>query len=134
MAQGLAREPPSHSLVIENNAWRPAVRGYLASVSYCDFVIGQMVQQLEASGLADNTVIVLWGDNGFRLGEKLHWSKFVLWEDGDPCSARHRAARRESATLLRSGFFDRSTSSRPSSKWLRCTMHPSSTASAWCRS
>ncbi len=31
--------------------------------------------------MAENTVIALWGDNGFHLGEKLHWRKFVLWEE-----------------------------------------------------
>ena len=38
-------------------------------------------RRFDASGSADNTAIVLWGDNGFHLGEKLHWRKFVLWEE-----------------------------------------------------
>jgi arylsulfatase A-like enzyme len=44
-------------------------------------MIGNIVQALDASPARDNTTIVLWGDNGFHLGEKLHWRKFVLWEE-----------------------------------------------------
>lgn len=58
-----------------------AVQGYLASISYCDWIVGQVIEALNRSGLRDSTIIVLWGDNGFHLGEKLHWRKFVLWEE-----------------------------------------------------
>ena len=80
IAQKWAVTPPDHELVESHGEWRPAVRGYLAAISYCDWVIGRIVDVLDRSGLADNTVIVLWGDNGFHLGEKLHWRKFTLWE------------------------------------------------------
>ena len=44
-------------------------------------MIGELVAALDRAGLAESTTIVLWGDNGFHLGEKLHWRKFVLWEE-----------------------------------------------------
>lgn len=76
-----ALSPKDHELVTSNGQWRAAVQGYLASISYCDWIIGRIVEALDRSGLADNTLIVLWGDNGFHLGEKLHWRKFALWEE-----------------------------------------------------
>ena len=44
-------------------------------------MVARILSSLERAGLADDTIIVLWGDNGFHLGEKLHWRKFVLWEE-----------------------------------------------------
>jgi arylsulfatase A-like enzyme len=76
-----ALSPRDHELVTSRGQWRNAVQGYLASINYCDHVVGEIVAALDASGSADNTAIVLWGDNGFHLGEKLHWRKFVLWEE-----------------------------------------------------
>jgi arylsulfatase A-like enzyme len=52
-------------------------RGYRASVSYVDAQIGRVLDQLEASGLAENTIVLLWGDHGFLLGEHGQWSKHV---------------------------------------------------------
>jgi len=43
------------------------------------------LQTLEESPHADNTIIVLWGDHGWHLGEKLHWRKFALWEEATHC-------------------------------------------------
>lgn len=76
-----ALTPPDHELITSRNAWRPAVQGYLASISYCDHVVGELLQALRDSEFSDNTIVVLWGDNGFHLGEKLHWRKFALWEE-----------------------------------------------------
>ena len=45
-----------------------------------DDLIGQMVSALEKSKYADNTIIVLWSDHGFQLGEKERWAKYSLWE------------------------------------------------------
>jgi arylsulfatase A-like enzyme len=45
-----------------------------------DDLIGQIVGALEKSKYADNTIIVLWSDHGFQLGEKERWEKFSLWE------------------------------------------------------
>jgi iduronate 2-sulfatase len=54
---------------------REALHAYYASVSYVDAQIGRVVQTLEALGLAENTIIVLWGDHGWNLGEHDFWGK-----------------------------------------------------------
>ena len=41
----------------------------------------RFVDALDRSGRADNTIIVLWGDHGWHLGEKLRWRKQTLWEE-----------------------------------------------------
>ncbi|WP_245415205.1 sulfatase [Hoeflea marina] len=76
-----ATNPPDHETVLLHGQWRHAVQGYLAAISYCDSQIGLILDALDASPYRDDTMIVLWGDNGFHLGEKLHWRKFVLWEE-----------------------------------------------------
>jgi arylsulfatase A-like enzyme len=44
-------------------------------------MIGRVVKALEESDYADNTIVILWGDHGWHLGEKQHWRKFALWEE-----------------------------------------------------
>ena len=60
--------------------WREAVAAYLACINYTDTNIGRVLDALDASPHRDNTIIVLWGDHGWHLGEKDHWQKFTLWE------------------------------------------------------
>ena len=60
---------------------RELIRGYYATVSYTDAQVGRVVAELDRLGLRDNTIIVLWGDHGWHLGEKEHWRKFALWEE-----------------------------------------------------
>lgn len=81
IARKWALSPPDHETVLKHGQWRHAVQGYMAAISYCDSLIGGMLEALSRSPAADNTIVVLWGDNGFHLGEKLHWRKFVLWEE-----------------------------------------------------
>ncbi|MEM6691665.1 MAG: sulfatase [Planctomycetota bacterium] len=57
-----------------------ALQAYLASVSFSDAIVGKIIEALDESGRADNTIIVLWSDHGFHLGEKDCWGKFTLWE------------------------------------------------------
>jgi arylsulfatase A-like enzyme len=64
----------------ESNQWRPLVRAYLASISYVDSQVGRVLDALEASGQAGNTVVVLWSDHGWHLGEKGITGKNTLWE------------------------------------------------------
>jgi arylsulfatase A-like enzyme len=66
--------------VRENNQWRNLVRSYLACSSFVDAQVGRIVDALDAAGLADNTVIVLWSDHGYHLGEKAITGKNTLWE------------------------------------------------------
>ena len=62
------------------NQWKPAIQAYLACTSMVDDLIGEIVEALEKSKYADNTIIVLWSDHGFQLGEKGRWGKYSLWE------------------------------------------------------
>jgi arylsulfatase A-like enzyme len=64
----------------EAGQWKPAIRAYLAASAMTDELIGQIVGALEKSKYANNTIIVLWSDHGFQLGEKERWEKFSLWE------------------------------------------------------
>jgi arylsulfatase A-like enzyme len=59
-----------------------ATAAYLASVNFADAMIGRILDALEESEYADNTIVVLCSDHGWHLGEKEHWRKFTLWEKG----------------------------------------------------
>ncbi len=63
------------------NRWREAVGAYLAAISFADAQLGRVIEALDASGLADETIVVLWSDHGWHLGEKNHWHKMTLWEE-----------------------------------------------------
>ena len=64
-------------------AAREMIRGYLASTAWMDFNAGRVLDALDEVGLADNTIVVFWGDHGYQLGEKGKWSKAgSLWEQG----------------------------------------------------
>jgi choline-sulfatase len=65
----------------EAGEWEEAVRCYLASISFADAQVGRILKALEESPYANNTIIVLWSDHGWHLGEKNHWMKSTLWEE-----------------------------------------------------
>lgn len=71
---------PRLSWLRKTDQWRPLVRAYLASTSFMDSQVGRVLDSLEATGQADNTVVVLWGDHGWHLGEKGITGKNSLWE------------------------------------------------------
>ena len=73
--------PSTHEKIVEANEYKKALQGYLASTSYADAQIGRVLAALEASPYRDNTLVVLWSDHGFHLGEKSHWAKSTLWEE-----------------------------------------------------
>ena len=70
----------SHATVVKHKQWRAAVEAYLACVTYVDHEIGRLLDALDNSPFGDNTVIVLWSDHGWHLGEKQHWGKWTGWE------------------------------------------------------
>jgi arylsulfatase A-like enzyme len=57
------------------------VQAYLATIAYCDHEVGRLIDAWEKSPEKDNTIICLWSDHGWSLGEKEHWRKFALWEE-----------------------------------------------------
>lgn len=61
--------------------WKHAVQAYLASISAADAQLGRVLDALDASAYAKNTIVVLWSDHGWHLGEKSHWHKTTLWEE-----------------------------------------------------
>jgi arylsulfatase A-like enzyme len=76
------KEPePRLKWMEEHNEIRNFVRAYLASISFVDAQIGRLLDALEASPCADNTIIVLWSDNGYHLGEKGITGKNSLWDE-----------------------------------------------------
>ncbi|MDP3069513.1 MAG: sulfatase [Opitutaceae bacterium] len=68
-----------HKWVVENQQWEKFMQGYLASISYVDHQLGRLLDALDASPLKTNTIVVLWSDHGFHIGEKENWEKFALW-------------------------------------------------------
>ena len=80
LARSWASNLNDHQDILQHNQWRPAVQGYLASISYVDSQLGRVLDALERGPNASNTIVVLWSDHGFHLGEKLHWRKWTLWE------------------------------------------------------
>jgi iduronate 2-sulfatase len=68
-------------LEISPTYWQELVRAYLACTTFVDDQIGRVLDALDDSQYADNTIIVLWSDHGQHLGEKRHWRKQALWEE-----------------------------------------------------
>lgn len=55
--------------------------GYMASISYIDTQIGKLLAELKTLGLDENTIIVIWGDHGWHLGDQRIWGKHTLFEN-----------------------------------------------------
>jgi arylsulfatase A-like enzyme len=68
-----------HKSVAQYGEWEHATSSYLASISFVDELIGNIMQALKDSDYADNTLIVMWSDHGWHLGEKEHWGKATGW-------------------------------------------------------
>jgi len=79
-ARGLTANPVDHAKLRDGKFWRPLVRAYMASISFTDWNLGRVLDALDAGPNADNTIVVIWSDHGFHLGEKEHWAKYALWE------------------------------------------------------
>lgn len=77
----MAKPDGDHKQVLESGRWKEAVQAYLAAISYLDGQVGRLLNALQKSPNRDNTIICLWGDHGWHLGEKEHWRKFALWEE-----------------------------------------------------
>ena len=64
----------------ERGKWTEAIAAYAANIAFADALVGRLVEALDATSQAGNTVVVFASDHGFHLGEKGHWYKSTLWE------------------------------------------------------
>jgi len=67
-------------LVTQAGQYRQVLQAYLANITFCDALIGRLLDALDAGPAAKNTIIVLWSDNGWHFGEKQHLHKSTLWQ------------------------------------------------------
>lgn len=65
---------------LDDDLTRHLIHGYYAATSYMDAQLGHVLDALDKSGLADNTIIVLWGDHGWHLGDHRFWCKHTNYE------------------------------------------------------
>lgn len=67
------------------DAWRQCVQAYLACVAYADACASQLLEALEQGPYRDNTMVVLWSDHGYFLGQKHRLAKQSLWRQATNC-------------------------------------------------
>ena len=72
---------PSTEWAIESGEWKKIIQAYLACISFVDHQVGEVINALENSNHADNTIVLLWSDHGYRMGEKSTFAKHCLWEE-----------------------------------------------------
>ena len=77
----LGEEKSSISRQLSDDYAKKLRHAYFACISYIDALVGSIIDELKALGLYDNTIIVVWGDHGWQLGDHLVWGKHTLFED-----------------------------------------------------
>jgi len=77
----MANAEEHHAHMLASGRWKEAVQGYLAAIASMDMNLGRLLDALERSPARDRTIVCLWSDHGWHLGEKSHWRKFALWEE-----------------------------------------------------
>ena len=75
------RPDPRFKAADQANLHLEAQQAYLANISYVDYCLGVLFDALAKSKYADNTIIMLWGDHGWHLSEKMKYGKTDLWEE-----------------------------------------------------
>jgi arylsulfatase A-like enzyme len=75
------RSSREHEFITAGGKWQEAIRAYLASSIFVDDQVGRVLDALQHSPRRDNTVIVVWSDHGWHLGEKDAWRKYSFWEE-----------------------------------------------------
>lgn len=83
IALQMATRSGDHEAILRGgtNTWKQAIRAYLATINFCDTMVGRLLDAYDKSPGRDNTLICFWSDHGWHLGEKHHWRKFALWEE-----------------------------------------------------
>jgi len=71
---------PLDGAPLDDNLARRLIHGYYATVSFMDAQVGRVLAELDLLGLSDNTIVVLWGDHGYHLGENSRWGKQTCYE------------------------------------------------------
>ncbi len=71
---------PRLKFLKESNQLKNLVRSYLACISFIDHQVGRVLEAVDRNGYRDNTIIVLWSDHGYHLGEKQISGKNTLWK------------------------------------------------------
>ncbi len=79
-ARGRVMAGKEFEIIKEKGQWRHAVQGYLAATSFADACVGVVLDALNNSQYLDNTIVVLWGDHGYHIGQKDHIAKSALWQ------------------------------------------------------
>jgi arylsulfatase A-like enzyme len=77
----MAHPETDHEPMVKSGRWKEAVQAYLATIAYLDMNLGRLLDAYEKSPHRANTIVCLWSDHGWHLGEKSHWRKFALWEE-----------------------------------------------------
>lgn len=75
-----ADRPARGNARLDDATARQLTHAYYASVSYVDAMVGRVLEQLGASGMADDTLVVLWSDHGFHLGDQQMWGKHANYD------------------------------------------------------
>ncbi len=79
-SEGKRRGPNRYFAHIQmEGRWKQAIQGYLASIHFADAMLGHVLEALEQGPNSSNTIVVLWSDHGWHLGEKQHWQKYTAW-------------------------------------------------------
>ena len=76
----LSDEKPTLDQSVSDGYARKLIHGYYASISYIDHLIGQLLSELKSLELDKNTIVVLWGDHGWHLGNDRKWGKHTLFD------------------------------------------------------
>ncbi|HCP83689.1 MAG TPA: iduronate-2-sulfatase [Planctomycetaceae bacterium] len=79
-ARGRVMAGVEFDIIQKAGKWKEGIQGYLAATSFADACIGHVLDALDSSEYRDNTIVVLWGDHGYHIGDKRHWAKSALWQ------------------------------------------------------
>lgn len=77
---------PDGQQPISEELSRELKRAYYAATTYMDSQVGRVINELDTLGLRENTVVILWGDHGWKLGDHGLWCKHCNWEPDTHCA------------------------------------------------